>query len=95
MDYIVAVHNGGEPVLGVSVNGTVLLPTDEKDRAFAFAALTDALALLAGVTQQCSIASTAIDEDQCGSKTEPNRGAPKACDVVHLAERRGNQTAPT
>lgn len=85
------------------LNGTILecgldsalLPTDEYERAQAFTALTNALALLAGLKQLEYSASTGDETGSPGSESERYPFAHRDGAVVHLAERRGAQTRRT
>lgn len=66
MDHILEIRIDGSTILRIEEE-SVLLPLEETERAQAFVALTDALALLAGIRMPDA---RATDQDQCCSTTE-------------------------
>ena len=81
----------------VGRNGTILelredsalLPSDGGERAQAFEALTNALALLSGVSRPSSSAAKAVERDERCSESGQCQSDRRDGVVVNLAERRG------
>ena len=91
-----SIRLGNAEIFAASEDGMVLLPTEESERATVFLALTDALALLAGVRLPQSIDAKASGEGRHSQQSPQCRGdALKSGDVVHLRERRGSRNEGT
>jgi hypothetical protein len=87
---------GASEIFATTENGMVLLPSEEQERAEAFLALTDALALLAGIKLPQSTLATASDAAQCSRESPPSPAdGHKSGDIVHLGERRGSRNEGT
>ncbi len=74
-------------------NGNALVPTSQDERAIVFEALTEALAVLAGIRQQASYASTGDGRETLRSATAQCHADRKSCDVVRLSERRDTRAS--
>lgn len=74
-------------------SGNALVPTSQDERAIVFEALTEALAVLAGIRQQASFAATGGGLETLRSATAQCHSDQKSCDVVRLSERRDTRAS--
>jgi hypothetical protein len=70
----------------------VLVPLEAGQRMVAFQALTDALALLSGLTPPGPSAATEGEADVPAEGSAPSQATPSSGDVVLLSERRAGRT---
>lgn len=88
----ITIENGGQTIFETDGRNT-LAPLDRDERSRVFYALTEALASVAGVTPQHPFSATEDDAYQYSEASEQYRQVQTPENVVHLAERRGNQAA--
>jgi hypothetical protein len=86
------IQDGETELLRITEDGMVLLPTEASERATVFLALTDALAILSGVTLPDNAAKATGADCVPRSSRYPVDGR-KRGDVVPLRALRDNQTA--
>lgn len=87
--------DGSQTIMSLQADGMVLMPSEENERAVVFKALTDALAMLCGVTQPRPTSSTEAGSDVGGSQTGPDPADHTGGVVVRPSRWRGSESGST
>jgi hypothetical protein len=92
---LLTIHYEGAPILLIATEGSVLIPTQGRQREIAYAALCDAFSLLCGVKLPRPISAMEGEPDQHLQQTGKGRADPSTCDVSLPSGRPGTENVVT